>query len=435
MKKCKRIVRILTALLLMLTLCVGIVPQKQVKAAGYSSEELEGWTEWFSEPQTDYENDSYLREEKTEKRYRYSRFLWYGPSKSSSTVTYRAASFRHVPSGWTLNKVVTTNSYSGARDGKYNVRYSDLFITPVTMSSSGGWNIGDTTYWQEDEIDVVFYRYSLTNRIPHYDYLDKDHDVEYCGNCGTKYSDTNDRCSSCGSYRIHKMMRSYQFGFPSNVLIYYDSPEYDGKKEIAAPAYMVANIKTRNISNVLMLGLLYDNDIHFFDVHDLILDFNQLANDAYSMTRADSTEGLLYNFIQNFKPNTYYDVKSAHNLGNKDQIAVLMDNNNTVEYLYGEEIGNILYGYVAAKCGITFKNAILFGGLPNGILSWTYNSTMYNYGLGDLEKVDSADDIINEALGYQYGQTGVWSNQLSEQFLAYHSEIKDIHTILCRALD
>ncbi len=123
--------------------------------------EVELWTEWMTEPQPQYAGLEY--ETKIETKYRYASYLWYGPSSTSSTVTYRTASFRRVPAGWTLNKVVTSNSYSGARNGKYNVRYSAELDAPVPMSNTNGWDVDGVKYWQEDIIERVLYRYNLAS--------------------------------------------------------------------------------------------------------------------------------------------------------------------------------------------------------------------------------------------------------------------------------
>lgn len=167
MKHLKNITMSIVALLLTVTLCLTGTPQT-VKAA---EPVYDQWTEWFDAPQERYEETIHLRETKTETKYQYSRFLWYGPSSTSSTVTYRAASFRLVPKGWTLNKEVTTDSYSGAKNGKYNVRRSGLFDNPVAMSSSGGWIINGVTYWQEDKVEKTYYRYYASGYLE-WDYND-----------------------------------------------------------------------------------------------------------------------------------------------------------------------------------------------------------------------------------------------------------------------
>ena len=42
----------------------------------------------------------------------------------------------------------------------------------------------------------------------------------------------------------------------------------------------------------------------------------------------------------------------------------------------------------------------------------------------NLNLIDAKEDIVDEALGYQYAVTGVWSDGLSDSFLLAHPEIE-----------
>ncbi len=435
MKHIGKVMRMIVATTLAIAICLAGTPQT-AKAA-----EIIGWTEWYPEAQSRYEGPSSpsgYREEKIETKYQYSRFLWYGPSSTNSTVTYRAASFRLVPSGWTLNKEVTTDSYSGANNGKYNVRRSALLDAPVPMSSSGGWTINGVTYWQEDKVQTTYYRYLLpyeeyiknTGRNPHFDHVSiSNPDVDVCGQCGTSYKN-RDYCVSCGSYRLHDIYGNYYFLPISNskttVYLHPSGDTFLGFETDLS--YFSANVKTRKEAGELMLGLSTGQDHYFIKADELTLDFTRLANEARSLAQADTLPSLIASFISCFKTNSRYDVKSPYNLGNKDLFNVSFDGGQTIEKMYGEAIGNILYGYVSAKCGLTLENAIYFGGLErsgliNDLKSFVYTITFQK----NLELIDDKNDIISEALGFQYAETGIWSNTLSESFLSFHPSLRSIY--------
>ena len=92
--------------------------------------------------------------------YIYERYLWHDGK------TWRATGVRLVPSNFKLNKIVSSNSYSGVVKGtkKYNILRSKVYTSPVSEDKKGGYTVvstdGKTSFhaWSYKTV----YRYTIT---------------------------------------------------------------------------------------------------------------------------------------------------------------------------------------------------------------------------------------------------------------------------------
>lgn len=125
---------------------------------------------------------------------------------------------------------------------------------------------------------------------------------------------------------------------------------------------------------------------------------------------SDCLAGKLDSMLIYFRENGPYDLKQRNKLGSNSYDYYVYANGEFQDERYtGEDIGNILYGYVCRDVGISLNNAIYFAGLAEGSSLPDTAACLFLY---DLPRCDEENDIAMITFGwngftYGYVDTGI----------------------------
>jgi hypothetical protein len=245
--------------------------------------------------------------------------------------------------------------------------------------------------------------------------VSKGHNVEYCKFCGSRFSDLDDFCIKCHSYRLHNIEAPYYFreiGTPA----YHQQPNIESENVMVPYCAMHYFTRVRNEHGELWFGTRDNAFIHSSNVAFDFCSNASMAQDDISNTGVLSLGDFLTYFVRDGK----YDVKSYYNLGNTTY-KVLIDNQHVIQ-MSGEDLGNTLYAYVAQKAGLSLELALYGGGLEGHPIK-----TLVAASYDDLSKADDMNDLISECLGFQYAETGEWKDTIQRSFIIKHPKAKDIY--------
>lgn len=190
---------------------------------------------------------------------------------------------------------------------------------------------------------------------------------------------------SCGYERVHVTSPSITFYvMNTNTAVLRAEPRNTGKKintNYCLPQRISINGRIRNESNNLWLR----NGSNWIFADRVAFDF-----DTYAKAANKNTSGLI-SMYNNFKTGGKYDIKQDYGLGcNTYKYYVYVKGKVQSRRYTGEELGNIIYGYVCAKKGLSLTEAI--------------GATCATGNCWDL------NDNVNITRGYTYGYIGVWAN-------------------------
>ncbi|MDO4313201.1 MAG: polymorphic toxin type 44 domain-containing protein [Eubacteriales bacterium] len=162
--------------------------------------------------------------------------------------------------------------------------------------------------------------------------------------------------------------------------------------------------RIRNESNNVWL---VTSDGHYIFIDNMAFDFGTALVQAYQLSCAEfgAEEPItLSAFYDTFANGGPFDLKNDKHLGYKSDYSVTIGGRLLDEKFKGEELGNILYGYVASAAGFDEENIIQLGGtavaLANKDILGAASCAI------DVDNCDSKDDVSNIRKGIEYYCTG-----------------------------
>lgn len=214
-----------------------------------------------------------------------------------------------------------------------------------------------------------------------------------------------DVCSTCGDINIHWTDDLNFITVTDNAAVRYEPRKSaDVAYHLSAGSSVTVTGRIRNESNNVWL---VTSDGHYIFVNNMAFDFGTAMVQAYQLSCArfgaeePITLSAFYNTFANDGP---FDLKDDNHLGYKSDYHVMIGDCLLDEKFKGEELGNILYGYVASASGFDEESIIQLGGTAVAL------ADKYLIGAAacviDVDNCDSKDDISNIRKGIEYYRTG-----------------------------
>lgn len=230
----------------------------------------------------------------------------------------------------------------------------------------------------------------------------------------------SDICNQCGFVRVHYTPYALPFVTRNEGIVAREAPRQAAnvvKSYDSAGTGIQVVGRVRNEYNNLWL-LLSDGSYTFAD--NAAFDFDAMARYAASSVNAlagpracymtyspweglkasctPSTIGIYGSMFSHFQPGGAFDLKQPDKLGLNTYDYYVYANGGLQDERYtGEKLGNILYGYMARKVGISERNAIRYAGLADRP---QFGDTLACFFLGDLSRCDDEEDIDMIKLGW-----------------------------------
>lgn len=213
-----------------------------------------------------------------------------------------------------------------------------------------------------------------------------------------------DVCYICGEINIHWTDDLYFVTINDNAPVRFEP------RKSADVAYRLSTG-----SSVTIVGRIrneYDNvwlvtsDGYYVFIDNMAFDFGTAMVQAYQLSCAEYGEDAavtLSAFYNTFANDGPYDLKDDSHLGYKSDYSVMIGGCLLNDKFKGEELGNILYGYVACAAGFDEDNIIRLGGtaveLADYDLLGAGACAIFNW-------CDNEDDISDIRKGIEYYRTG-----------------------------
>lgn len=246
-----------------------------------------------------------------------------------------------------------------------------------------------------------------------------------------KYNGDNfvcDICSQCGYENVHKSISNQVFVTRTDNAVSRSGPRKTAKivnRYAKSGCEIIVVGRIRNEYNHLWLEL---SDGSFIYADNVAYDFSYITKEAvasvewglkYTCNLGFSTKGGLFavcgptaastlaSMFSHFSPWTVmpYNLKVDGLLGNTYDYYVFLDGNVLENRYRGEQLGNILYGYVCMKEGFSFKDAVRYAGFAE---SEGYANMISCVFWSELEKCDDPEDIDMIQLGWNYADSNKW---------------------------
>ena len=213
-----------------------------------------------------------------------------------------------------------------------------------------------------------------------------------------------DVCSVCGETNIHWTDDLKFITVTDNAAVRYEPRKSsDIAYHLSAGSSVTIVGRIRNESNNVWL---VTSDGYYVFLDNMAFDFGTVMIQAYQLSCADSgaeepiTLSAFYDTFANDGP---FDLKDDNHLGYKSDYSVMIGGCLLDEKFKGEELGNILYGYVASAAGFDEESIIQLGGTAVALADKDI--------LGaaacavDVNNCDSKDDVSNITKGIEYYRT------------------------------
>lgn len=230
----------------------------------------------------------------------------------------------------------------------------------------------------------------------------------------------SDVCTKCGFMRLHKTPYPLPFITRVGDVTAREAPTKfsNAVRDYSFGETLQVTGRIRNEYNNLWLQL---SDGSYLYSENTAFDFDAMAARAASSVYAlagpnactltyspwdglqaqcaPSTLGVYGSMYFFFRPGGDFDLKEIDKLGLDTYLYHVFVNGEILEERYtGEKLGNILYGYMSRRVGISLKDTIRFAGLADR--PQQLGDTLACFFLNDLSRCDDEDDLQIIELGW-----------------------------------